>query len=511
MQFELIGHFYLSKNVTKKQLEPFFTKTVPQILTKGIKNVQDVPELLDWSVKKDVISLKLRSVGKVKAYEALLRIRKQLYTFLGKLKVGLKRTAAHIKIKLPLAHKPVSEIKLPFVKKIKIENDVAILELTELDDLALEKGYPLRIAQRFLDRIVAQIGPHGKAELTKVIFKSRSRLSKYVFQDDPTRLLIDCGWVKEFPGAGIWIIMPPYAALIRAIYNLVIDKLAKPAGFTEIFLPRLIPLEVHRLKGQLSGIPQEIFWVSPPAKRDREFFADYCDYVEITGECAPELLAKKLRPPMFGLSYAQCEAFYDIFRKETLDCDKLPFKFYDVNGPTWRWEGGGLKGLERLNEFQRIEFAFIGTKDQVIEIRDDLLKRSQRLLDELFDIEYRIDATSPVYLEHAGRSEQVAGEVVKSYDLTALLPFQTASRAESEIEIASFHVHEDFYVKRFKMREKKGRQLWTGCAGIGPSRWAFVFVCRWGTDPSKWPKEILKYIKKLPKSPEMITWPKRIC
>lgn len=137
-----------------------------------------------------------------------------------------------------------------------------------------------------------------------------------------------------------------------------------------------------------------------------------------------------------------------------------------------------------------------------------MLEKAIEIIDKIFDLEWRVDATTAVYLEHAGKIEETEQEFVKTYDLTIILPFQTASRPEAELEISSFHVHPNFYAERYMFRDKANRDIWTGCAGIGPSRWAYVFLTRWGFDYDEWPEEIKKYIgDKLPEVPRLITWP----
>ncbi|MBD3259490.1 hypothetical protein GF371_02550 [Candidatus Woesearchaeota archaeon] len=521
IKIELDAEFKLSKPLpaeAKQEIGSLLEKANKELFKKGSKEESEASHLREFKLNKDVLFLRLKSGGQVRAHDAVLRLRKPLAEVIGKkYKCGIKSTTIkNIKVEVKLEEKPEKEISLPFVEKINIIDDKAVLFLAELKDLELERNYLTKIINRFLSKISAQ-KVHGKAETEKTVRKSEKRTDKYAFKKDPTQELIDRGWVREFPGAGVWTLMPPFTALLKAIQQLLIDQVLIPMGFTEVILPRLIPLEIQRKKGQLGGIPEELFWVCPPAKRDPEYFEDYKDYVEITGECAPEKLMKKLRPPMFGLAYAQCEAFYDFFSKETIDASKLPFKFYDINGPTWRWEAGGLKGLERLNEFLRIEVVYAGLKDQVIKIRDEVLEKSEEIIDRIFDVEYRIDSCTPVYLEHAGAVEEEKdaekekeADFVKTYDMTAVIPFKTASKYETELEISSFHVHTDFYMKRFHAKEKNKKEVWTGCVGFGPSRWAYLFILRHGLDYSKWPAQIKKYIgDELPGVPDMVTWPKK--
>jgi seryl-tRNA synthetase len=291
---------------------------------------------------------------------------------------------------------------------------------------------------------------------------------------------------------------------MHAIEELVIEKVAKTLDFTEVYLPKIIPLDSQRKKGQLAGIPNEIWWVCPPRSRDSAEWEEFTDYVKITEKNAPEKLFQNLEKPVFSLAYAQCEPFYDLWEGKVIDCEKLPVKFIDRFGPTWRYESGGLKGLERLTEFKRIEFVWLSSPNEVIKIRDKVRDKSLEIIDKVFNLEWRLDATTAIYLEHAGEKvTKDEKEYVRTYDLTALLPFETASRPEKELEIASFHVHEDYYAKNFHWKEKKDRPLWSGCAGVSPTRWAYVFILRHGLNFDDWPKEIKKYIgDKLPELPE---------
>ncbi|HDM24215.1 MAG TPA: hypothetical protein ENG22_04705 [Candidatus Bathyarchaeota archaeon] len=481
------------------------------ILLKGCpKNaIEEACRITEYKILNDRLHLKLESGRRVRAHVGLMRLWKFLAPRIGKeFKVGLKDVKVKkFLIEVELDRKPLKPVTLPFTEYVKFENGKAYLSLKDIDMTAFKKNYIDKLLTRLKEKIAAQYVT-GKAALSRVVRESPPRLEKYKLRDDPTPLLLEKKWIKEYPLAGVWLILPPFTALIRAIESLVIDRIAKPMNFKEVLFPRLIPLEVEYRKGHIA-IANEIWWVCRPKSRDPAFFEDVVDYAIITGTVPREKLMEKLEPPSCGLSYAQCEPFYQIFFKEVVDLDEEPIKFFDRFGPTWRYEAGGLKGIERLTEFYRIEFAWLSSPEKVIEIRDEILKRAEKILDKIFDVEYYVEATTPVYLEHAGMVEEKESkmEYVKTYDLVVKLPFQTKSRPEKILEIASFNVHEDFYAKRFYFKEKRNRPVWTGCVGIGPSRWAYIFIVRWGLDFDEWPKEIRKYIgEKLPKSPKLVTW-----
>jgi seryl-tRNA synthetase len=502
MKFAMSARLLLSGKVSDEAVNDAIEDS-RSLLSKGAPEGKGA--VIDsYFVQGDEITLELSSGRYVRPHDAILRLNKHLSQWLGKnQKVGVRQIVVdNYEIWYELSQTPTGEITLPFTKKIEITDGKAHIVLKDLDQQALEDKYVDRLLKR-LDEKISQQHTTGKKEYVETIERSDARLDKYKISDDPTPELVKNNWVQH-AGIGVWTVLPQYAALMRAIEELVLDTVAKPLGFDEVFLPRIVNLDIQKKKGQLGGIPNEIWWVCPPKSRDPKEWEEYSDFVKITGKNAPEKLMENLAEPAFSLAYAQCEPFYDIWSGKVINRDKLPVKFLDRNGPTWRYESGGLKGLERVSEFKRIEFVWISSPDDAIKIRDEVRDGALKIVDKIFDLEWSLDATTAVYLEHAGKNaEEEDRDYVRTYDISIALPFETASRAERELEIASFHVHEDFYAKNFHWKEKNERPLWSGCTGISPTRWAYVFLLRYGLDFDNWPKEIKKYIgKKLPGLPD---------
>lgn len=518
MEFHLDGHLDFSKDLTflKSTLPGIIAKEInPVLFRKGVPPEKEGSRLRRWEVRGNRLTVTIEGTTYLRPHDALLRLRTYLGERLGKeYQVGVRE----IFVKdYEIAYKPEKmpkaevEVKVPWVREIREKDDELRIKLQDMDSTAIENRYVERILKRIDEKISTQYVKGKKIE--RVVKRGKRRLGRYNLKRDLTEEALKRGWVKEFPLRGVWMFMPPMVALIKAIEELVIQKIAKPMRFKEMLFPRLIPLEVQYRKGQLAGIPNEMYWVCPPISRDPKVFEEISDYIEVTGGEVPEnLLVKKLGPPIATLAYAQCEPWYEIFRGEILDLDELPWKFVDRFGPTWRYEAGGLKGLERYTEFFRIEFTWIGSVEDVIKIRDEVLSRALDLADKTIDLEWRVDAVAPVYLEHAGPRKEEKEEIVKTYDLTIMLPFGAINRPEEkELEISNFSVHTDFYAKRFGWKEKSGRTIWSGCSGIGPFRWTYVFLARWGFNFDEWPEEIKEIIKKLygkmPEVPKLVSWP----
>ncbi len=519
MKLRLKGCFELSGVIPEgglSDVEKFLEETCGKLFLRGVPSgrEEEGARLVRWNLDGEKICVEIESGRYVRAHVAFVRLRNSLAGFLGPrfgVSVRGSRVTEYV-LEFELDREPLEPVSVLFAKNIRFDGKRVTVFLEELDDVALERNYPDRIINRIREKVSRQY-LSGKREFTRTVRRCVKGFDRYKLSEDPTDLAVKLGWVKEYPAAGVWQIMPPMAALIRAMEYIIVDKVARPLGFQEVLLPRLIPLEVEYKKGHF-GIANEIIWACPPISRDPKDFEDLIDYVEITGGPPPaEMLKEKVRAPIYGLSYAQCEPFYEMFSKEIVDLDVLeeePIRFFDRNGPTYRWESGGLKGLERLNEFHRVEFVFMSTPEKCIELRDAVLEKTEKIVTDVMDLDYRIDATTAVYLEHAGKIGEIEeGDFVKTYDLTVILPFQTRSRPEAELEIASFHVHTDFYAKRFHFKDKKRRTIFTGCAGLGPSRFAYAFLVRYGFDFEGWPAEVKKYIgDKLPEAPRLLTWPR---
>jgi seryl-tRNA synthetase len=502
MKFQMSASLLLSGKVDEKAVESAVEESKP-LLSKGAPEGKGA--VIDsCAVSGDTISIKISSGRYVRPHDAIMRINKYLSSRLGKeQKVGIRQIVVdNYEIWYELKQEPLEEIALPFTEKIEIKDREAHLVLKDIDQQALEDKYVDRLLKR-LDEKISQQHMHGKAEYVETVKRSKKRLDKYKITEDPTTELVKNNWVQH-AGVGVWTILPQYTALMRAVEELVLDNVANPLGFDEVFLPKITNLDIQRKKGQLAGIPNEIWWVCPPKSRDPKQWEEFSDYVKITGKNAPEKLLENLAEPAFSLAYAQCEPFYDIWEGRVINRDKLPVKFVDRYGPTWRYESGGLKGLERVSEFKRIEFMWISSPEEAVEIRDAVKDKALHIVDKIFDLEWKLDTTTAIYLEHAGeKATKEDRDYARTYDIAISLPFETASRAEKELEIASFHVHEDFYAKNFHWKEKNERPLWSGCTGISPTRWAYVFVLRYGLNFDDWPKEIKKYIgKKLPRMPD---------
>ncbi len=77
---------------------------------------------------------------------------------------------------------------------------------------------------------------------------------------------------------------------------------------------------------------------------------------------------------------------------------------------------------------------------------------------------------------------------------------------EKGVAVISANVHGTHFIEGFSIKEAHGEKIWTGCTGIGLSRWIFGFLAQKGFEASKWPEIIKDKIKKI-EIPHLVTWP----
>ena len=53
-------------------------------------------------------------------------------------------------------------------------------------------------------------------------------------------------------------------------------------------------------------------------------------------------------------------------------------------------------------------------------------------------------------------------------------------------------------MKSFGVKLQSGKELWSGCSGVGLERWTAVFLAQKGLDPENWPDAFKKFVGELP-------------
>ncbi len=460
---------------------------------KGVSS-EEIGFIKDYSVKENTISVLILSGPYTRAHDALFRLRKHLAQALGKARLGVRNiTITGFSVQL-LGDVPEGLVvpRLPFIAGSRVEPGCVTLDMT-VSAVDLENRIPDRIIRLLEEKIVArQYG--GKGEHWDLVFESASKPRH--FSGDPTEEMLKRNWVRHALSRGQWIHGPQSVRIFRAFEQIVMDEIIRPLGFTEMIFPKLVPWEVWKKSGHAKGVYPEIYYVCTPKTRDPGYWEEVGDYFKVTGEVPVDLIREKIDGPIGGLCYAQCPSFWPFLQGETLANDCLPARVFDRSGTSHRYESGGIHGIERVDEFHRIEILWLGTPEQTIDIADRLHEKYTRVFEEILELEWRCARVTPWFMAQEGLVDTTGtggecgcGARIGTTDYEAILPYN-----DNWLEFQNVSINGDKYPTGFNVKIQSGEACWSGCSGIGLERWTAAFLAQKGLDGENWPESVANLV-----------------
>ena len=501
MRFDLNGCFSLSDDVTpfKKDIERFIFGVNEKLLKKD--DIEKSACVDDWRLDKNLLFVHITSGRYYRAHNALLQIKNMLSKELGKKHhVGVREVKIEdYKIEFELEKKALDSVSIPFAK-VKTKEKQATIILQDVSEEFLQRNYIDRMINLVKEKIQNQYY-EGKAEFWKPIWKSEEK--KPVWSKDPSEEMSKLEWLKQGPTKGKWFYRPQVTAIFRAMEEIAINEVLKPLGFQEIIESHIVPFDIWMKTGHLEGMPGEFYYVAEPATRDPEKWERFIDLTKITREVPFDELQKNLCVAAAGICYAQCPMIYWSFKGKTISEKSLPVLVYDKTANSNRYESGGRHGIERVDEFHRIEPVYIGTREQLLDLRDKMLERYKHVFNDILDLEWRMAWVTPWYMQQAGKIEETVEQECGTIDFEGYMPYRGDREKSEWLEFQNLSILGDKYVKAFNIKAQKS-ELWSGCSGIGLERWTIVFLAQKGLDPEKWPAGFKNYLKQLPKGIEFL-------
>ena len=453
-------------------------------------------QITKFEIKNDNLFLNFISEGNYRPHNSLLQIKNAFSKEFGKKHhLGIREISINsYEIEFQLEKKPLKEIAIPFAK-IKTKENKAHMFLEELSEEFLRRNYIDRMINLVKEKVQNQYY-EGKGEYWKSIWESEEKKPNWT--KDPTEEMIKLDWLKQGPTKGKWFFRPQASSILKTMEDIAIKEILKPLGFQEVISSHIVPFDIWLKTGHMEGMPAEFYYVAEPKTRDAEKWERFIDLTKITKEIPFNELERNISVPTAGICYAQCPVIYWSFKGKTISEDSLPILVYDKTAVSGRYESGGRHGIERVDEFHRIEPVYIGTKEQLIDLREKLLNRYKHVFNEIFELEWRMAWVTPWYMQQAGKIGEISEQETGTIDFEAYMPYR-GNRKESEwLEFQNLSILGDKYIKAFNIKAQKS-ELWSGCSGIGLERWTTAFLAQKGLNPDNWPNGFKKYLKELPK------------
>ncbi len=497
--FHLKGSFKTSADASaaRADIEKFIEDAKTTILQKGVPAGRGA-KIIGWDIRDNSIFFDIESDRYLRAHDAFIRLRKPLAAVLGKgHKIGIR--GAEIEefiVKLP-SEQPLHQKKIPHVKGIEFEDSTITLSL-DVGEAELENKIPDRIISLIEDKIAAQ-SFGGKAEHWSLLWESPKKefpVFKYGVKD-PTVEAEKRGWIKRGASRGQWIHGAQMTRIFRAFEEIVLEEVIKPLGYVEMIFPKLDTWDVLKHSGHAKGVYPEIYYISPPKTRDPVFWEEVIDYYKVTLEVPLDLISEKIDKPIGAMCYAQCPSFWPFMQGKTVADDSFPIRVFDRSGTSHRYESGGIHGMERVDEFHRIELVFIGTPEQILDHSKNMQECYKHVFNDILDLEWRMAWVTPWFMAQEGLTGLAGQKEVGTIDFEAPLPYR--GKDGEWLEFQNLSVNGDKYPKGFNVKSQSGKEVWSGCSGIGLERWASTFLAQKGLEPEDWPDAFREKVGEMPK------------
>ncbi len=494
MRFHLEASFRLSSDASsaKDEVAQFFSGA-SSIIQKGAPEGHGA-RIAHWRLDGNKIDLTIESDRYVRAHDAILRLRRPLAELLGKrYHIGVRGLDIN-RFEIEVESDRSIEHKIPYVREIKFENGQLKLNLDVGPSGTLGQS---EIENRIPDRIVSLLEEKlqsygGKGEHWELLWESLERPPK--FNKDPTEEMLKSGWIKHGSSRGQWVFGPQATHIFRTFEQIVLEEIIKPLGYREMIFPKLDTWDIWKKSGHAQGVYPEIYFVCPPKTRDPAFWEEVMDYYKVTHEVPLDLVKEKIDVPIGGMCYAQCPTFWGFVQGTTLPNDELPIKVFDRSGTSHRYESGGIHGIERVDEFHRIEILWLGTREQTIAEAEKLKACYKHIFEDILELRWRTAWVTPWFMAQEGKSGLSEMSGAGTVDYEAVLPYNG-----NWIEFQNLSVNGEKYPKGFTVKAQSGEPLWSGCSGVGLERWTSAFLSQKGLDMDNWPEAFMKRFGEMPK------------
>ncbi|MDD1674968.1 MAG: serine--tRNA ligase [Methanomicrobiales archaeon] len=454
-----------------------FRRGVPQ----GVKD-GEIGRIAAWQVEGTALYLEIESGPYTRAHDALFRFRKHLAGIVGKFRVGIRAMdICTFRIKLTGEIPETAYPRIPFVKEVTHAGNEHVLHL-DMSAADLEGRVPDRIL-RLIEEKVEAAAYGGKAEHWALLHESPKR--ERITALNPTEEMIRRSWIRHGSSRGQWIYAPQAVRLFRTFEKIVEEKILRPMGFEEMIFPKVDTWDVLSRSGHAKGVYPEIYYVCTPKTRDPAYWEDVADYFKVTGRVWVEKIREQIDGPIGALCYAQCPSFWPFVQGETLATECLPVKVFDRSGTSHRYESGGIHGIERVDEFHRIEIVWLGTQEQTIAMAEQLHTAYHDVFDSILELEWRMARVTPWFMAQEGLVSECGCSTVGTTDYEAFLPYN-----ETWLEFQNVSVNGTKYPSGFTVKLQSGEECWSGCSGIGLERWTAAFLSQKGFDVSRWPEGV---------------------
>lgn len=154
-----------------------------------------------------------------------------------------------------------------------------------------------------------------------------------------------------------------------------------------------------------------------------------------------------------------------------------------VNGTCARFEGGAWDPPFRLSCFHMTEVVVIGSQALIAAKRRAILAAVANMFSEFRFAGSFVNAVDAFYLAESRGARLL--QQMKGLKKEFQAPF-----GDGFVALASVNDHEEYFGRRFGIRDANGDYAHSLCAAFGLERLTAIGLSTWGSSPENWPEDL---------------------
>jgi len=234
--------------------------------------------------------------------------------------------------------------------------------------------------------------------------------------------------------------------------------------------PPVLPRSAFERTGYLSSFPHLMGSI-------HSFAGDEGLHTDMVAQAhAGEKWAANLEPTDVMLCSAACHSLYPGL------AGYLPPGGQAVQVTGWCFRREPSLRVTRMQAFRMVERVYVGEQDTAVVMRDRWLEQGRESLIAVgLDVD-TVPANDPFF----GRSGRLLAQSQRETGLKFELVF-SFSGDEEPVALASSNLHQDHFGEAFGISTAAGTLAHSTCFGWGVDRIVLALLCRYGTNPDRWP------------------------
>jgi seryl-tRNA synthetase len=251
-------------------------------------------------------------------------------------------------------------------------------------------------------------------------------------------------------------------------------------GAREYRYPTLIPTSAMARSGYFRSFPHMMMFVA-------RMHGDLNTYREFLTNFGEADIAAQLRSSSGDFDHCLPPAvcFHTYHQLADRKVGEQP-QVVTARGKSFRYEARYRRSLERLWDFTIREIVFLGSRADVLDCRERLMRLARDYLATL-GLGGRCEVANDPFFVDPGTANRVWSQQVLRLKYEFRLPLEPGR----DLAACSFNFHEQFFGEAYGIADTTGTPVHTACAGFGLERMAYAFLCQHGVDPAAWPPDVV--------------------